>query len=118
MKNKLILISIIILFVIFFIMVFKDTFFNKKKELSLDNYVNLDITSVKKHKTALILNDTIAIRRKSYRVFPKNHKHFYQNYYKFIESINKPYHLFKDRGSDTLMITKSKDTFFYKLDSF
>lgn len=112
-KKKPILIMLPI--IIFILMVIKYRFFNKKNELLVKDSISLEIGNVRKYKNALILNDTIVIFRKSYRVFPNTKKHYSINYYKYIESIEEPYYLSKEQDNDTLTIIIKKDTLYYKL---
>lgn len=104
--------------VVFTLMVTIDRFFNKKNELLVEDPMSLKIDSNRKYKNALILNDTIAIFRKSYRVFPKTKKHYSINYFKYIESLEVPYYLYKERNNDTLKVILKKDTLYYKLVPF
>ena len=99
-------------------MILRDRLFNEKIVLSKKEYVDLVITKIGKQKNALVLNDTFVIFKKSHRVFPSDHKHYYKNYYRYIELVNEPYHLYKEIGNDTLTVIKKKDTLFYKLVRF
>ncbi|MGB5419860.1 hypothetical protein [Algibacter sp.] len=101
--------------VLFVSMILHDVFFNKKKELLIDDFIDIEVVRARKYKNIIILKDTIAIFQKTKRVFPKKSKHFYKNYYQFIESVETPYHLFKDSGSNIMVIIKNKDSLFYKL---
>ena len=118
MKNKLIIIAILIPIMIFLIMVFKDRFFNSNTELLKTDYINVEINKIEKFKSALILNDSIAIFKKCHRIFPDGHKHYEINYYRYIEDVNKPYRLIKEENSDTLLVIKSKDTLYYQFVPF
>ena len=90
-------------------------FFNKKKELIIADFVDIEVIKVRKYKNIIILKDTIAIFQNTKRVFPKKSKHYYKNYYQSIKLVKAPYHLFKERRSDTIVIIKNKDSLFYKL---
>lgn len=112
-KRKPVLIMVPL--VIFILMVIKYRFFNKKNELLIEDSMSLKIDTSRKYKNVLILNDTITIFRKSYRVFPKTKKHYSISYYKYIESLEAPYHLSKEQNNDTLKVIMKKDTLYYKL---
>jgi hypothetical protein len=99
-------------------MIFYNRFYNKNIELLINHSIDVDVKSIIGYKSALILNDTIAIFKECPRLFTINQKHYYKDYYRYIESLKEPYHLSKKENSDTIVIVKSKDTLFYKLTPF
>ncbi|GAA4964881.1 hypothetical protein [Algibacter aquimarinus] len=115
MNKKTLLILMLLIIGIFISMVIKYHYYNKNIELLKEDQIDLDISKIKKYKNVLILNDSISIFKRTYRVYPKKHEHFYLNYYKYIESIDDPFHLSKKADNDTLIIIKNSDTLFYKL---
>lgn len=117
-KNKLVLIAILMIFMLFLVMVIKSHFFYSYKELLKTDDINIEIRKIGNFKGALILNDSIALFENCNRIFPKGHKHYEINYYRHIEDVNKPYRLIKEENSDTLLVIKSNDTLYYKLVPF
>jgi hypothetical protein len=102
-------------FLVFFTIVINDRLFNRKKSLIIDDFLDIEVVNIRKYKNIIVLKDTISIFKNTERVFPKNSKQYYKNYYKFIKSVKPPFHLHKKKGSDTLLVIKNKDSFFYKL---
>ena len=123
--KKIIIISVILIFGLFFGIIIYQYLTYADKNLKLEDYLDVYTDRINHKKGVIILNDSIVLHGNAYQhiqisgyaVVEKDTPYYRPKHLKYrpvLYDLEGPYRIIKKRGEDTLLVVKSRDTLYFK----